>query len=77
VHKMLTEIERNELLDTALLSTLHDLRQRVRNKLAHQSEIAVCMPSDCFQAADCATKLLGVSNAAMNLTFKWQCGVQF
>lgn len=77
VYEMLIEIEKSALLDTALLSTLHDLRQRVRNKLAHQSETAICMPSDCFQAADCATKLLGVSSTAMDLTFKWQFGVQF
>ncbi len=77
VHEMLLEIERSAVLDMPLLSSLNDLRRRVRNDLVHQSDIAICMPSDCFQAADCATQLLGVSSAAMDLAFSWKFGVEY
>ncbi|WP_454864707.1 hypothetical protein [Pseudomonas rhizophila] len=77
VHEMLVEIEGSAVLDMPLLSSLNDLRRRVRNDLAHQSDTAVCMPSDCFQAADCATQLLGISSTAMDLAFRWQFGVEY
>ena len=76
-YKMLVGLEKRSLIDTELFFAINDLRNRVRNNLAHESDTAVCMPGDCFQAAGCAIKLLGVNNPAMDLTIKWHYGVQF
>lgn len=75
VHDVIAALKSMGLVSDRLFSLLEHCR-KLRNRMMHQAESTVCMPSDCRLAAEAALDL-AVRNTALVIRTKWQCGVEF
>ncbi len=53
-----------------------NLCKRARNKLMHESQSAICLPSDCISAANAATGL-ALREFSPSIEMPWSCSVEF
>lgn len=74
-HDIVAELKFAGAISDNLFSLLEHCR-KLRNRMMHQSESTVCMPSDCRLAADAAVTL-AVRDASLDIQTKWLCGVEF
>jgi hypothetical protein len=72
---VVAELKSAGVISDNLFSLLEHCR-KLRNRMMHQSESTVCMPSDCRLAADAAVDL-AVRDASLGIRTKWLCGVEF
>jgi len=77
IYEILIDLEKDSIISSAQYGAIDDLRDRVRNVLMHQPVTAVCLPDDCFKAADSAMQLLRSKVTTPDITLKWNFGVQF
>lgn len=77
MYEILIDLEKDSIISSAQYGAIDDLRDRVRNVLMHQPVTAICLPDDCFKAADSAMQLLRNKVTTPDITLKWNFGVQF
>jgi len=75
IHVVFAELKSEGSISDNLFALLENCR-KLRNRMMHQSESTVCMPSDCRMAADAAVAI-AVRKASLGIRMKWQCGVEF